>query len=178
MMGPMRLFIGIPVPPDAVSRIRDIQDDLKDHVSRGTFSDEGNFHLTLAFLGGTDPDRVPSLIKALSPIDGTEFSLTFSHFGTFRGKQGDVAFIAPDEEPALQSLNDQVTKALKGASFPFDDRPFRPHLTLGRNVRFSGAYHPSFSPISFGCRSFHLYHSHRIDGKLTYTPLATFVLAG
>lgn len=67
MMEPMRLFIGIPVPPDAVSRIRDIQDDLKDHVSRGTFSDEGNFHLTLAFLGGTDPDRVPSLIKALSP---------------------------------------------------------------------------------------------------------------
>jgi 2'-5' RNA ligase len=57
--------------------------------------------------------------------------------GTFRGRFGDrVLWAAVEpEDSGLQMLVDCIRRELNAADVGFDDRPFRPHLTLARGRR-------------------------------------------
>lgn len=59
------------------------------------------------------------------------------------------------------------------AGFSWEDHPFSPHVTLARQVRLSQMPdraallgQPFFAPV----HSMSLMLSHRVDGRLTYTP--------
>lgn len=93
-------------------------------------------HLTLAFLGEVQPDRVPAVARALTDATrGTPaLNLEATGLGAFpdsrrarvvwSGVEGDL--------DRLASLQKRLTEALRTEGFDLDDRPFRPHITLAR----------------------------------------------
>ena len=65
-----------------------------------------------------------------------------------------------------------LTGELGWAGFPLEKRPFRPHLTLARQVdpALPLAELLPAGPFSTRVEEMHLMRSERLGGRLTYTP--------
>jgi 2'-5' RNA ligase len=135
----MRTFVAIEIPDVVKEGLAKAQDRLKGAgVDAGWPQSEG-IHLTLKFLGETSDQRVPQIVQALAlELDGAEpFRLSPKGVGTFPnpasarvvwvGITGDIG--------RLVALQAAVEKAVVGMGMERDDRPYTPHLTLGRIKR-------------------------------------------
>jgi 2'-5' RNA ligase len=94
------------------------------------------WHLTLLFLGTVAADRVASLTAAAGPAVAAAPPMTLrlaggGRFGSRRRPQGAWAGVDGDVGP-LTELAGRLARAARRLRLPVEDRPFRPHLTLGR----------------------------------------------
>jgi 2'-5' RNA ligase len=94
------------------------------------------WHLTLLFLGRVPEERVSPLVAAAGPaVEGTPpMTLRLAgggRFGSLRRPQVAWAGLDGDVRP-LVDLAGRLAAAARGLHLPVEDRPFRPHLTLGR----------------------------------------------
>jgi RNA 2',3'-cyclic 3'-phosphodiesterase len=139
----LRLFIALPLPEEVKAVLQTQQDHLKtqlakhDQQIRWTLPEQ--WHLTLAFLGATNAERLPHIQNAMEhaakPVQA--FVLETTTLGSFPslrrpsvlwlGVAGDIA--------KLQTLQLRLNEALSGMLGP-DDKPFKPHLTLARLKQF------------------------------------------
>lgn len=165
----MRLFIGVPAAA-AEKQLEEVEDALRT-ASRGAgkFVSPSNFHVTLAFLGETEESRVPVLEKIIEHLSSPAADLLFTRVGNFRG--GEVWFAAPEKCPGLDAIHSELAGGLRKEGFRFDGR-YTPHLTLARRIPAEGV---RIAPICIPLPADRvvLYHSHRTDGNLVYTPLYT-----
>ena len=135
-MAALRTFIAIDVPPAVLDTITRIQNRFKSLGLHASWVKPGNIHLTLKFLGDTDPDRIPGiqnkLTETLAPF--APFRLSLSSAGVFPNtKSPRVLWVGlKDEEGTLETLQTVIEKTLESAGFPMDQRSFSPHLTLAR----------------------------------------------
>lgn len=97
--------------------------------------DPGNIHITLAFLGDTEEKR----IKILSSIlrnrcrNFGEFKFVLKGTGIFKNyRDPRIIWVGIQINNKLLKLNDIIISGLKDADFNTEDRPFKPHLTIGR----------------------------------------------
>lgn len=94
-----------------------------------------NFHCTLNFLGEVDEERVSCLVDLLQNVSlrHHDFSLKLHGMEAFpRTEMGRVIWIGVQNSRELRSLQEDCLSALKNAEFPFEDRPYVPHLTVAR----------------------------------------------
>jgi 2'-5' RNA ligase len=96
----------------------------------------GRWHLTLLFLGRVPASRVPEVVAAVgtavAPTPPMALRLAGGgRFGSRRRPQVAWAGIEGDVPP-LAALAGRLAAAARGLELPVEDRPFRPHLTLGR----------------------------------------------
>ena len=102
-----------------------------------------NLHITLAFLGDTDEDKINAVISMLKGVcEGFgEFELVIKGAGVFKNFS-DPRVIWTGIEPSgkLNLLNSSIKNGLKVSGISIEDRPFNPHLTLGRikNIKDNG----------------------------------------
>lgn len=90
-------------------------------------------HLTLAFLGDVEPERIDDLLALAGEIQAPAFSLNLTRFGWWPHNR--IVWAAPDGTPAeLMLLVDALRESLLGAGFRFDTKPFVPHITLLRKA--------------------------------------------
>jgi 2'-5' RNA ligase len=94
------------------------------------------WHLTLLFLGRVADDRVPPLVAAAAPAVAAAPPMTLwlaggGRFGSVRRPQVAWAGLDGDVQP-LVDLAGRLAAAARTLGLPVEDRPFRPHLTLGR----------------------------------------------
>ncbi|MFH1023295.1 MAG: RNA 2',3'-cyclic phosphodiesterase [Planctomycetota bacterium] len=97
-----------------------------------------NFHLTLKFLGETDVNRFPetgqALQEALAGIP--PFDVTVRGMGAFPNTaKPRVVWMAGVEEAdaaVMRTMAGKVERAMADLGFPRDEKPFRPHWTIGR----------------------------------------------
>lgn len=91
-------------------------------------------HLTMAFLGDVETEKMEELIRSLSGIEAEPFELSLRGLGRFghRGRPPVIVIAEIDPPPALFSLWRTVRKILSSAGLPVESRPFHPHVTLGR----------------------------------------------
>ena len=104
------------------------------------------------------------------------------------GRFGDLYWAGLERSRALSALASTLQKELRAAGFPMEDRPFKPHITLGRRIVPQSTVPPSAAPadpITLHIRPktmeaswVSLMCSERINGKLAYTELASFKLTG
>lgn len=83
-------------------------------------------HLTLKFLGEVEESRVPTLREALACVRMAPFEIRVRGIGSFprviwAGVEGPVA-----------SLAERIEAACIPLGFAREDRPFKPHATIGR----------------------------------------------
>jgi len=110
----------------------------------------GNLHLTLAFLGPVPERRLPELAEAgrravetlIFAQEGTSapgdpLELTFDHLEHWRAAR--LLCALPSQPPALlAALARELQSLLTGRGFAPDPKPFRPHVTVARNVAGRG----------------------------------------
>ena len=96
-------------------------------------------HLTLAFIGNTPPDRLGAASEAVRAAAAVvaPFDVVLDGVGRFpvRGLPNVVWLGAGEGADGLILLGQRVRAALRERSVPFDDKPFRPHITLARVKR-------------------------------------------
>ncbi|MCJ7448442.1 MAG: RNA 2',3'-cyclic phosphodiesterase [Bacteroidales bacterium] len=133
-----RIFIAMEVEPgDALLRMLSSLKSLLGN-EKIKWVDPGNIHLTLAFLGDTEDDRIKVAgIMLKNTCSGFgEFDFTLTGAGVFKNyNDPKVIWTGIEESEKLIKLNDIINTGLKDTGFKVEDRQFRPHLTLGR-IRF------------------------------------------
>jgi len=135
----LRCFIAIEIPVEVKNSISEAISPLKklgqDSVK---WVRPENIHLTLKFLGNTPEDRLKSIEAALTracmgmnPIEGE-----IKGAGAFPNPgRPSVLWVGLECPPALLELKERIESELGALGFEPDDRPFSPHLTVGRVKR-------------------------------------------
>jgi len=132
----IRSFLAIELPKLILRKIEGVQGDLRlTHADVRWVSPE-KIHLTLKFFGSIEESRIDSIFKSIEePIQSTlPFSLKVRGVGAFpQMKNPRVIWMGlVEEREALTSLQKQIETQLEKIGFQPEDRPFHPHLTLGR----------------------------------------------
>ncbi|MFH0908763.1 MAG: RNA 2',3'-cyclic phosphodiesterase [bacterium] len=132
----LRCFIAISLPLPLRERLVRAQElCARSHVRVSWVSPE-NLHLTLAFLGYIVEATLDPLRTGLDQVTAgvRPFRMKVAGAGTF-GRPGfpRVVWAGIEGPPAeLQRIHVGLTALLKGLGIPQEDRPFAPHITLGR----------------------------------------------
>jgi len=92
-------------------------------------------HITIAFLGDTDEKLVKPLGLMLSEKSAGfgRFTFLLKGAGVFRNlKDPRVIWLGIEMQEELVKLYNLIAGGLREMDLPVEERPFRPHLTLGR----------------------------------------------
>jgi len=132
----MRSFIALELPTEAKSAAAKIMAELKPSGANVKWVKPQGLHLTLKFLGEVDPKRLPALCQALARACAGRppLGLGLAGVGAFPGPaRPQVVWLGvTGQVPELGELASAVEKEMEGLGFAPENRPFRPHLTLGR----------------------------------------------
>jgi len=140
----IRVFIALVLPPQAKEALTRTICALTHEISAGVrWVDPSGIHLTLKFLGNIQPALTEQVCEAMTRAsknkdsgsdDSGHFQLSLSQLGVFpnarrprvlwAGIQGDLTVLA--------GLQVRVEEAAGRIGFAPEQRPYRPHLTLGR----------------------------------------------
>ena len=190
----VRIFIAVPVPPDALAACQALLQGVRTtgHEQGARWVRTENLHLTVRFLGEVEADVMPDVAIAMTAAVASirPFRITLSGAG---------AFPAPDRPRSLwlgiveggeglADLSAALQAPLDALGWDRDDRPFRPHLTVGRTdatPRRTGAATAAALvaaardwELSFAADRVVLYQSHLSGGPAHYLPLAEALLRG
>jgi RNA 2',3'-cyclic 3'-phosphodiesterase len=173
-----RLFISVNCNEKVKERILSVQEKIKTQSVKGNFSLPENIHLTLVFLGETPDDTIPLITsvieKALIPFVAP-FTLTFTTVGYFKHSNKELWWIGTDRNDTyldiLKTIRGRITNDLLSKGINFDNRPFNPHITLGREIKHEQPIIIPKQEIIFPVNRISLMKSERISGKLTYTEI-------
>jgi len=130
----VRLFVALPIAADdVVARAAEVQRQWS-RLKGIRWVAPHQLHFTLKFLGEVPEQRLAAAKGALESVKAGAFAITLAGLGTFPpGRPARVVWVgcaAGGEQ--LVALAQRVEQAFAAAGFPVEQRPFKPHLTLGR----------------------------------------------
>jgi 2'-5' RNA ligase len=144
-------------------------------------------HLTLKFLGEVETGRIDGVKEAVkTAAKATKpFTLTATGFGAFPSpSKARVLWVGvnnrSDSSEELIALHKKLDAELHRAGFPCDDRPFSPHITIGR-IKTGEARNAvargfkklrSYAPVDFEVASVVVFKSTLNKGSAVHTPLS------
>jgi RNA 2',3'-cyclic 3'-phosphodiesterase len=138
-------------------------------------------HLTLKFLGDVAQEDLDTIKKALQPISRGQdpFEVTTSGFGAFPSeKKARILWTGIEQgSERLRTVAEAVENLLAPAGFERENRPYIPHLTLGRTrARRTMLDTSETSPptLHFKVRGIDLVESSPGKNGVTYSILATY----
>ena len=125
----MRLFFALQLPESVKERLAPFL-----RATEGvSFTRVEQLHFTLAFLGETE--KLEDAIAAAQAVaDLPQFELAIEGRGAFPslGRPRVLWLGVSEGKTPLCELADKLCTALRQSGFKLDDRPFKPHLTIGR----------------------------------------------
>jgi RNA 2',3'-cyclic 3'-phosphodiesterase len=130
----MRLFAAVSAPAAAYDAVAAA---LPPAGTAGAphWTDRALWHVTVAFIGDYDADRVPDLVARLggAAAASAPFELRFAGAGVFppRGRPRILWAGLAGDLAALHALADAARDAAVAAGATPDGRAYHPHLTLG-----------------------------------------------
>jgi 2'-5' RNA ligase len=182
-----RCFVAVPVPPDLRRSLDAVVTAWRAEPDAPNlrWTDPGGWHVTLAFLGATDPASVPGLADDLEATVAPfgPFAVSTGRAGAFPrpGAAQSVWLGIADPDDRLREL----AAAVQGAVLsPDRRRPLKAHLTLGRSrVRRGEPLGPwlgsrAFPATALAVEDVVLYRSHLGRGPARYSELARLPLGG
>ena len=133
----LRSFIAVEIPAEIQSAIANSTASLQEALPKPLIRwvAPQNLHLTLKFLGDVSPaslERLAEVLKVEAAIHMT-FSMTVGGFGAFpTPRRARVIWIGLEAPPVLSALQHGVEAAAARLGYSSEERPFSPHLTIGR----------------------------------------------
>ncbi len=132
----MRLFFAVWLDVDTLTAVEGVQERLL-AISAGRPMVPETMHLTLSFVGDIDEaqsaDRLADLVRIGEQIQLPAFLFHINKISCF--EKSKVAWAGTKNVPGeLIALQSAIDGMVGQAGFPRDPRPFRPHITLIRNL--------------------------------------------
>jgi 2'-5' RNA ligase len=133
----VRLFVAVDPPEAALEELAEVVAGLAVNAAGARVTARPLWHVTLAFIGEVPDDRLPVAAAALDGAVRDAAALgqpppTLRIAGGGRFGRGKFTILWAGIEGDLRPLRRVVTRQLKAARLPFDDKRFHPHLTLAR----------------------------------------------
>lgn len=128
----LRVFVSIPVPN--TSGLTPLMRDLKTVRSVRT-SNVGQLHITLRFIGDVDEERVEEIGAIVSDTVShiPKARLNLKGLGTFPNERDPkILWVGIDTAIPLAHIAEELSEKFEKAGIPFDGKPFKPHVTVGR----------------------------------------------
>ncbi|MGE4354288.1 MAG: RNA 2',3'-cyclic phosphodiesterase [Oscillospiraceae bacterium] len=175
----MRLFIAIEFDSAVRGELAGLSDKLLASAVSGRPSRPENLHLTLAFLGELPAERLPAIRQCMAQSAAGELEIRFDRLGTFHRRGGDTWWLGVYASPELMALEARLRAALISSDFSVEDRAFRPHITLGREIKMPPDFDKNAIERPTLTQPVHeivLMESTRDGGKLVYRPCVRTVL--
>jgi 2'-5' RNA ligase len=183
----VRLFIAIEIPENIRTAFASLLKEFRALAPQAKWVRAENLHVTLTFLGETEPAKLGALQNVLSGVRSAgPVNLEFRGLGFFPNEKRPRVFWAGMEASAnLKALAADIDQAAHRLGFPLEERPFTPHLTLAR-IPLLGIPPKLLqatkekSGQSFGflrTQEFHLIESKLKPTGAEYTTLQTFRFA-
>jgi 2'-5' RNA ligase len=173
-----RLFISVNCDGKVKAQLLSVQEKIKSQSVKGNFSRPENLHLTLVFLGETPADKIPLIASVIDKTLKTPiapFTLTFSTVGCFTHSNKELWWIGTEHnDPSLvilKTIRARIADGLLSEGINFDNRPFNPHITLGREVKQASSILIPKQQIIYPVNRISLMKSERVGGILTYTEI-------
>ena len=177
----MRLFIAVTFNDEVKGRLLEVQERIKARSARGNFTGRENIHLTLAFIGETAPGLVPHIVSVIkNALEGApgSFTLNFRKTGCYGRGGKELWWIGPGDSAenraaiaALEEIRRRIAVGLDGAGIPYDRRPFRAHITLGREIKPAAPIIPFETAVPVPVNRISLMRSEHAGGKLVYSEI-------
>jgi len=191
-MSVIRAFIAVDISPEILDQIKRISDDLNQQINNHAvrWVPAENIHLTLKFLGDVSVNNLELLTDALrlEAINHRPFSISVGGIGAFPSvRRPRVLWIGIEGPETLLNLQHNIESQMARLGYEKDQRPFSPHLTLGRVSRSARpdeirvvsqtveAYNLGFLGIT-SVNDFHLYRSDLHPDGAVYTRILTLPL--
>jgi len=186
----VRLFTGIALTSVCRAAVAAAVATLRADPAPVSWVAPGNLHVTLKFLGETSPNRVGAAADALAGVAANfpPFGLEAEGAGLFPGTRNPRVLWVGLREPLelVRELQENMENALSGAGFPREDRPFHPHITVGRArgvlpPAWGDRFLRALSGRRFGevpVPKITLYESRLSPGGAVYTVVRDFLLSG
>jgi RNA 2',3'-cyclic 3'-phosphodiesterase len=173
----LRLFAALELPREAIARLAALPFD--EETWRRVPPE--SLHVTLAFLGATDPGAVPELSAALESVDGVAPRLALGGALLHPPRRARALAVAlEDPHGTLAALQRDVSDGLAatGAYAP-ERRAFRAHVTVGRlrpRVRAPRRLDLAVAPLAFAGTAVTLFSSRTSPHGARYEPLVSIRL--
>ena len=132
--GIVRLFVAFAPSPEASQHLDARLKGLREDIPTLRWTPPERWHVTLAFLGHIDRDRLPGLTEALDVVaasHGPLRGLSLTGAGTFRGALW-LGITPTERHSPADRLARAVQRAMRSAGASVERRPWCAHLTVGR----------------------------------------------
>jgi 2'-5' RNA ligase len=131
-------------------------------------------HSTLVFLGEVEESRLEALRLAAQETSGRAFELKLTRARYWGDNH--IVYAAPNAiPPQLAELVQALETRLRKHHFHFENRQYKPHVTLLRNAQWDDAKLPTLPAVSWKINDFVLVKSMRDEqGAPYYDVLARF----
>jgi len=139
----IRAFIAIKLSPEIHQGLKDVNALLKQRLQGALIRwvPVDNIHLTLKFLGDVSTANLEMLAKILQAEVQMHqpFEISVGELGTFpSAHRPHVIWLGVKAPAELNTLQQGIEEELARLGYKPEDRPFSPHLTLGRVSRNAG----------------------------------------
>ena len=131
----VRAFIAAPLNGPVFDRIVQLQQELAATLPSIRWVQPRTLHLTLAFLGDISEESLEKIGASMLSIGDifTPVDVMVGDLGAFPSlNRPRVVWLGLDGGSPLLELQTAVADMLRRLQVPWDDKPFKPHLTLGR----------------------------------------------
>lgn len=137
----IRLFVAVELNDEVRGRLAEEQGRLQRVVQGVRWIPPEQMHITLVFIGDVFSGQVDGIAEVLESAarDCAGFNMKITGLGVFGSRHQPRVVWAGVGEGAAEAvaLQARVVRGLSTLELAFDNRPFSPHLTLGR-VKSSG----------------------------------------
>ncbi len=134
-MANVRAFLAIPLTAEITDEVGRIQQTLTSKLPAIRWVKPANMHLTLKFFAAVPEETLEKIGQIMLSVGRSfpSFPVSISGLGTFPApSRARVFWLGIHGGPALNRLHGILDEKLEQIGIPREDRPFTPHLTLGR----------------------------------------------
>ena len=140
----LRTFIAVDVAPFTRDRLKGLQSQLAAIGGSVRWVEPGNLHVTLLFIGEVDPRETPKICQAVADAVKSiaSFEFNVAGLGAFPTPRRPRILIAKIDQGAdgLKQLHEAIEPGIMDlGGYRREERPFTPHVTLGRISRDADA---------------------------------------
>ncbi|MGX9136072.1 RNA 2',3'-cyclic phosphodiesterase [Rummeliibacillus sp. JY-2-4R] len=180
-------FWAVKLPDSIKQTIQNEMEDLKQIFLFDRWVHMNDYHITLAFLGAVDEQKLQTVIERVSEGIKNEkvFPLQIQGINVFGNtKSPRIFWGAVNHESALFQLQEIVHRKCEEVGFTLETRPYHPHITIARKWSGNGEFNTNLlekynpfheKPLSFIADEIVLYKTN-LEKAPKYEPIKTISL--
>ncbi|MEH7414667.1 RNA 2',3'-cyclic phosphodiesterase [Neobacillus drentensis] len=180
-------FFAMRIPEPTKLIMKDHIEKLEETIPFSRWVHPMDLHITLAFLGSAEPDKLLNAENYVRDAikDEGAFTLKINKLGYFGKEEAPRVFFADTESSEeLFKIRKKVFSACEQAGFQLEKRAFKPHITLARKWKGQGEFQKELlnvwyrlqpEPLEFQAEDVVVYQTH-LDRSPKYEAVTIFPL--